>query len=46
MRFTFTLLLIGLAVAFLVYVISGGKFLFLPLILLFPLGFLFRPRRR
>jgi hypothetical protein len=44
-RFTFTILLIGLAVAFLVYVISDGKFLFLPLILLFPLGFFFSRRR-
>jgi hypothetical protein len=42
---TLVILLAGLAVAFLVYVISGGHILFLPLILLFPLGLLFGRRR-
>jgi hypothetical protein len=42
---TLTLLLAGLAIAFLVFVISGGHIVFLPLILLFPLGFLFGRRR-
>ena len=46
MRVTFLLLLAGLAVAFLVFVISGGHVVFLPLILLFPFGLLFRRRRR
>ena len=41
-----TLLLAGLAVAFLVFVISGGHVVFLPLILLFPLGGLLFGRRR
>jgi hypothetical protein len=45
MRFTLLILLAGLAVAFLVFVISGGHVVFLPLILLFPLGFMFRRRR-
>ena len=45
MRFTFMLLLAGIAIAALVYVISGGHVLFLPLLLIFPLG-LFLGRRR
>jgi hypothetical protein len=41
-------LLLGLAVAALVFVISGGHVVFLPLLLAFPLGFAFgrRSRRR
>jgi len=39
------ILLAGLAVAFLVFVITGGHIVFLPLILLFPLGFFFGRRR-
>jgi hypothetical protein len=45
MRFSLLILLAGLAVAFLVFVASGGHVLFLPLLLLFPLGFMFRRRR-
>ena len=45
MPFTLLVLLAGLAVAFVVFVISGGHVLFLPLLLLFPLGFAFRRRR-
>ena len=45
MRLTLVVLLAGLAIAFLVFVISGGHVVFLPLILLFPLGLLFRRRR-
>jgi len=42
----FTLLLLaGIAVAALVFVISGGHILFLPLILLFPIGLFFGRRR-
>jgi hypothetical protein len=42
------LLLLGLAIAALVYLISGGHVIFLPLLLVFPLGWLFgrRSRRR
>jgi hypothetical protein len=39
------ILLAGLAVAFLVFVITGGHVVFLPLIQLFPLGFFFGRRR-
>ena len=49
MRMPLTLLVFlgGLAVALLVFVISGGHVLFLPLLLLFPLGLFFgRGRRR
>ena len=46
MSCSLTLLLVGLAIAFLVFVISGGHILFLPLILLFPLGGLLFHRRR
>jgi hypothetical protein len=44
-RFTFTLLLAGIAIAVLVYVISGGHVLFLPLLLILPLGLFFGRRR-
>jgi hypothetical protein len=43
--FTMLLLLGGLAVALLVYVVSGGHVFFLPLLLLFPLGLVFGRRR-
>ena len=47
MPLTLILLLGGLAVALLVFLISGGHVLFLPLLLIFPLGlFSFRRRRR
>ena len=39
-------LLLGLAVAALVFLISGGHVIFLPLLLIFPLGFAFRRRSR
>jgi hypothetical protein len=40
------LLLIGLAIGLIVYVASSGRVIFLPLIVLFPLGWLFgRPKR-
>jgi hypothetical protein len=42
---TLLVLLAGLAIAVLVYVLSGGHVFFLPLILLLPLG-LFAGRRR
>jgi hypothetical protein len=41
---TLVILLAGLALALLVYTVSGGHFFFLPLVLLFPLGFFFRRR--
>jgi hypothetical protein len=46
MRLTFVLLLAGLAIAALVYVLSGGHVFFLPLILLLPLGLFIGRRRR
>ena len=46
MRLTLVVLLAGLAVAVLVYVLSGGQVFFLPLILLLPLGLLIGRRRR
>jgi hypothetical protein len=46
MPFTLVLLLAGVAVAVLVYVVTGGHVVFLPLILLFPLGLFFGGRRR
>ena len=47
MRFTLLVLLGGIAVAVLVYVISGGHVFFLPVLLLLPLGLFFgRGRRR
>jgi hypothetical protein len=39
-------LLLGLAVAALVFLISGGHVIFLPLLLVLPLGFAFRRRSR
>jgi hypothetical protein len=45
-RVTLLLLLAGIAIAVLVYVISGGHVLFLPLIFLLPLGLFFGRRRR
>ena len=44
-RVTLLILLTGLAVAVLVFLISGGHVVFLPLILLLPFGF-FLGRRR
>ena len=46
MRVTLFLLLAGLAIAALVYVVSGGHVIFLPLVFLLPLGLLFGRRRR
>jgi hypothetical protein len=43
---TLAFLLAGLAIAALVYVVTGGHVLFLPLILLFPLGVFIGRRRR
>jgi len=40
-----TLLLLGLAIALVVFLVSGGHVIFLPLILILPLG-LFGLRRR
>jgi hypothetical protein len=40
------LLAICLAVAVLVYVVTGGHVIFLPLLLVLPLGLLFGRRRR
>jgi hypothetical protein len=42
----FGLLLLGLAIAALVFLISGGHVIFLPLLLVFPLGFALRRRNR
>jgi hypothetical protein len=42
----FGLLLLGLAIAALVFLISGGHVIFLPLMLVFPLGLAFGRRRR
>jgi hypothetical protein len=39
------ILLAGLAIAAVVYVVSGGHLFLLPLVLLFPLGFFFSRRR-
>ena len=46
MPLTLVVLLAGLAVAVLVYVLSGGHVFFLPLILLLPLGLVFGRRSR
>jgi hypothetical protein len=46
MPLTLVVLLCGLAVAVLVYVVSGGHVFFLPLILLLPFGFFIGRRRR
>ena len=43
---TLVVLLAGLAIAALVYVLSGGHVFFLPLILLLPVGLLIGRRRR
>ena len=40
------LLLLGLAIAALVYLISGGHVIFLPLLLVLPLDWVFGSRRR
>jgi hypothetical protein len=40
------LLLLGLAIAALVYLISGGHVIFLPLLLVFPLGLFLGRRKR
>ena len=45
MRLTLLLFLGGIAIALLVYVISGGSVLFLPLLLILPLGLFFGRRR-
>jgi hypothetical protein len=39
-------LLAGLAIAALVYLISGGHVIFLPLLLVFPLGWVFGSRHK
>ena len=46
MALTLVLLLAGIAIAVLVYVVSGGHVFFLPLILLLPFGFFIGRRRR
>jgi hypothetical protein len=46
MRLTLVVLLAGLAMAVLVYVVSGGHVFFLPLILLLPFGLFIGRRRR
>jgi hypothetical protein len=46
MPLTLVLLLAGLALAVVVYVVSGGHVFFLPLILLLPLGLFIGRRRR
>ena len=46
MPLTVVVLLVGIAIAVLVYVISGGHIVFLPLILLLPLGLFIGRRRR
>jgi hypothetical protein len=43
---TLAFLLAGLAIAALVYVVTGGHVLFLPLVFLFPLGVFIGRRRR
>jgi hypothetical protein len=46
MPVTLVVLLVGFAVAVLVYVLSGGHVFFLPLILLLPFGLFIGRRRR
>ena len=46
MPLTLVVLIAGLAIAVLVYVVSGGHVFFLPLILLLPLGLFIGRRRR
>jgi hypothetical protein len=45
-RIAFILLLLGLGIACVVFAVSGGHVVFLPLLLIFPLGFAFGRRRR
>jgi hypothetical protein len=46
MPLTLVVLVAGLAIAVLVYVVSGGHVFFLPLVLLLPLGLFIGRRRR
>jgi hypothetical protein len=46
MRFTLLLFLVGLAVAVLVFAVSGGHLLFLPFLFVLPLGLFGLGRRR
>jgi hypothetical protein len=46
MALTLVLLLAGIAIAVLVYLVSGGHVFLLPLILLLPLGLFIGRRRR
>jgi hypothetical protein len=46
MPLTLVVLLTGLAIAMLVYVVSGGHVFFLPLLLLLPFGLFIGRRRR
>ena len=46
MRFTLMLLLLGLAVAAIVFAVSGGHALFLPFLFVLPLGLFGLGRRR
>jgi hypothetical protein len=46
MPMTLVVLVAGLAIAVLVYAVSGGHVFFLPLILLLPLGLFIGRRRR
>jgi hypothetical protein len=46
MPLTLVVLLAGLAIALLVYVVSGGHVFFLPLLLLLPFGLFIGRRRR
>ena len=47
MRFSIALLLAGVALAVLIFVATGGRVVFLPLLLIIPLGlFRFGRRRR
>ena len=46
MPLTLVVILAGLAIALLVYVVSGGHVFFLPLILLLPFGIFIGRRRR
>ena len=46
MRFTLTLLLIGLAVAAIIFAATGGHVLFLPFLFVLPLGLFGLGRRR
>jgi hypothetical protein len=46
MPLTLVVILAGLAIALLVYIVSGGHVFFLPLILLLPFGLFIGRRRR